>query len=154
MQGKTRFLFVFALILALLVSGCSSQAGESGPETDNLPETGGASSVEELVEALQSDGAKVELLGSIEQVFFSVEGQVLGVNGAEVQVFEYADEAAREAESQLISPDGSSVGTAMITWVSQPHFWVEGKLIALYVGEDQAIVDLLSGVLGEPIAQR
>lgn len=65
--------------------------------------------------------------------------------------FEFADEAARQAASEQISPDGSSTGTTMITWVDQPNFWAKGKVIVLYVGKEAATIDLLSSVLAEPI---
>ena len=41
----------------------------------------------------------------------------------------------------------------MITWVDQPNFWAEGRVIVLYVGQDANIINLLTSVLGDPIAQ-
>jgi hypothetical protein len=51
----------------------------------------------------------------------------------------------------MVSPDGSSIGTSMVTWVDQPNFWARDRLIVLYVGKDAGTIDLLSEVLGEPI---
>ena len=90
----------------------------------------------------------------MEQPFFDVGGQVIRVNGADVQVFEYVDDTAREAESEQISPDRSAIGTSMVTWVDQPNFWATGRVIVLYVGTDEATLDLLEGVLGKPSTQR
>jgi hypothetical protein len=73
------------------------------------------------------------------------------VNGADVQVFEYEDAAAREAESAQGSPNGSSVGTTMITWIDRPYFFTRGRLIVLYAASDPSIVDLLTEVLGPAI---
>jgi hypothetical protein len=83
-----------------------------------------------------------------EQPFFSVTAKVLRVNGIDIdiQVFEYDSEVMRSGESGAVSPDGS-VGTTMITWMDEPHFWANGRLIVLYVGSDQATVDLLTKVI-------
>lgn len=86
--------------------------------------------------------------GDISQPFFSVKGQKITVNGDEVQVFEYLDAVAADAEAALISPDGSSIGTTMINWVTSPHFYRKDKLIVLYVGDATAIVNVLETVLG------
>ena len=118
-----------------------------------LPEGGAAvTSPVELEAALTAAGATVEVGDSIEQPFFEVQGHELKVNGQSVQVFEWADEASREAVSQNITPEGQ-FGTAMIDWVGTPHFWASGKLIVLYVGDDPGAVSLLTTILGAPIAK-
>ena len=47
-------------------------------------------------------------------------------------------------------PDGSSIGTSMVSWVATPHFWSLEKLIVLYVGENEDIIDSLEYVLVNP----
>lgn len=68
-----------------------------------------------------------------------------------VQVFEFADEATRESVSSLITPEGQPNPTSMVDWVDQPNFWAKGQVIVLYVGKDQAVIDRLSQVMGDPI---
>lgn len=104
-----------------------------------------------LIEALRAAGASVETAGEINQAFFEPGGHIVRVNGADVQVFEFPDERARQAASDQISPSGSSIGTTMVTWVDQPHFWAKGRLIVLYVGSDDTLLDQLVQVLGDPI---
>ena len=116
--------------------------------------TGAVTGFVSLMDNLRAVGASVEVAGELSQPFFTVSGQVLKVNGADVQVFEYADSNAAKAEAGLVSPDGSSIGTTMVTWVSAPHFYQTSKLIVLYVGEDRAITSLLEAVLGPAFAQR
>lgn len=105
-----------------------------------------------LVDALRAAGATVEPVRDIRQPFLSVPGKVISVNGVEIQVFEYEDEAAMRSEAATIAADGSSVGTTMITWVDPPHFFAKGSLIVLYVGTGSELVQLLVDILGEPIA--
>jgi hypothetical protein len=161
LPGKVITLVV---LIALLAVACAPQAEEPGaeppveptvkPETEaTVGPTADVQAVdyEALVEALQTEGATVEPVAEVEQPFFGVDGQLISVNGTEVQVFEYADEAARQADSEKISPDGSSIGTTMVTWVDQPNFWAEGRLIVLYVGQDEDILNLFSNILGTRI---
>lgn len=105
-----------------------------------------------LVSALQAAGATVETGDKIEQPFFEVQGQTLKVDGQSVEVFEWADEASREAVSRTITPQGQ-FGTTMVEWTGTPHFWAAGKIIALYVGENVEVVDLLTGAMGAPITR-
>jgi hypothetical protein len=144
------------LLVAALLAACS-------PQTSEIPETGaegtavGDSEIggtNELLGALRAQGATVESSGTVQQEFFPVDANLLKVNGQDVQVFEFADENTRASTQATISADASTIGTSIPTWVASPHFWAKGRLIVLYVGEDQATVDLLTGVLGTPIAER
>lgn len=105
-----------------------------------------------LTAALEAAGATVETGDKIEQPFFEVQGQALKVNGQPVEVFEWADEASREAVSRTITPQGQ-FGTTQVEWAGKPHFWASGKIIVLYVGENAEVVELLTGALGAPVAQ-
>ncbi|MEE9248962.1 MAG: hypothetical protein V3U79_09730, partial [Dehalococcoidia bacterium] len=91
---------------------------------------------------------------SITQPFFSVPGRLMGVNGSEVQVFEYPSMKEAQSEADQVALDGSSVGTAMVFWVAGPHFYMSGTLIVLYVGDDAALQTLLEEVLGPQFAGR
>ena len=90
----------------------------------------------------------------ISQPFFVPDGQVISVDGHEVQVFEFCIEEDAQLAAGTISPDGSAIGTSMISWVKAPHFYNSGKLIVLYVGEEDAVLDVLEVVLGPKFAGR
>lgn len=111
-------------------------------------------SADEFAAALQGAGLEVVEAGSVDQAFFQVPGRLLNVSGYDVQVFEYADEAAREADSELIAPDGSSIGTSMVTWIAAPTFWAQGRLIVLGLGLDSEVAGSITEILGDPIAGR
>ncbi|MFQ5945722.1 MAG: hypothetical protein ACE5NC_05650 [Anaerolineae bacterium] len=136
-----------ALALGLLVTlGCT------GPHSPVVSRESPVTDYASLIEALRARGATVEPSGDISQPFFSVGGQIIAVDGADVQVFEYEDAAAADAEAGLISPDGSSVGTTMITWVAPPHIYKKARLIVLYVGEEAGVTAALEEALGPQIA--
>jgi hypothetical protein len=113
----------------------------------------GQSEAYDLYQALRATGASVEVGGAIGQVFFSVPGQALTIDGTDVQVFEYpsADEAQTDADQ--VAPDGGLVGPTMVMWVAAPHFYRLGSVIVLYVGDDAAITTLLEEALGSPFAE-
>ena len=147
---KSPILSGLFLVLALVVSGCGNTAtanrGTASPDPLVVEDQAG------LIAALQAAGATVEVGDPISQDFFGPEGNILKVNGADVQVFEYESADAMENESSQVAPDGGSIGTSMVSWMDAPHFHKTGRIIALYVGSDQTILDVLEMVIGPQFA--
>ena len=139
------FLVRLAVAVSLLALGACAPVPTVEPGS-------GMDGLSVLVDALRAAGLDVEEVREIRQPFLSVPGKVISVNGVEIQVFEYQDEAAMQAEAATIAADGSSVGTTMITWAEPPTFFAKGSLIVLYVGAGSELVQLLVDILGEPIA--
>lgn len=162
MMSYNKVAAVGLVVLALILGAC-------GPDT--LPETGGNATTspllptvvptggtetggltyEGLAEALRAAGATVEPGDELDEIFPGIPTRIMKVNGADVQVFEFADEATAAAAASMISANGYTVGTMAIDWIDQPNFWTRGRLIVLYVGKDLALIDLLTGILGEPL---
>ena len=118
---KLTFLSVSLILLGLLVSACGG--APTANASNASPEPAPVEDVASLIAALQAAGAKVATGEPITQPFFSVEGNIIKVNGADVQVFEYESPEGMELDSSQIAPDGSSNATTMITWVDTPHFY-------------------------------
>ena len=143
--------FVLSLMLvagaALSMSCAASQdSGEAEPKL--------VATYDELVAALRDNGSAVESSELISQPFFEPRGQVIKVDGYDVQVFVYTSEEDASSVAKTIGSDGSSVGTTMISWVEAPHFFKSGNLIVLYVREVDDVVEALQAVLGSQIAGR
>lgn len=147
---KVRSLSVLAIALGLILSACGSAPAASASNAS--PEPRAVEDQASLVEALKVAGATIETGDPISQPFFSVEGHIIKVNGADVQVFEYESSESMELESSQIAPDGSSSATTMITWIDTPHFYKAGKRVVLYIGSDATVLDLLNGALGTQFA--
>lgn len=147
---KRQTLSLMPLLMVILLVACAPQSQSE----DVAPQGGAPEDRAGLMDALRAAGAEVEAGGPVEQAFFAVTGQIIKVDGADVQVFEYESVEAMEADAAQVSADGGSVGTSMITWVATPHFFKSGRLLVLYIGDDTAILDLLKGVLGEQFAGR
>lgn len=160
---KTNLLVVSSLfMLALFTTACAGQptvtssvdesTGEVTTPTAELPAV--LNDLDSLMQTLRAAGSTVELGEAVEQAFFTVPGQIIKVNGADVQVFVYDSAEAMEAEAAQVAEDGGSIGTNMVMWVESPHFYKLGQILVLYVGEDQAVIDLLEGIFGPQFAGR
>ena len=147
---RISILSVLMLTLGLGVSACGSAPAANASNAS--PEPSVVEDRASLIAALNAAGATVESGEPISQPFFSAEGNIIKVNGADVQVFEYESAEEMELESSQIAPDGSSNATTMITWVDTPHFYKTGRIIALYVGSDETVLGLLAKTLGPQFA--
>ncbi len=143
---KQRYFVILIVVLGLIASACST-GGE-----DNA--SGGLSTVNDLIAALDAQGLSVSRGDQFEQPFFSVPAMSLNPAEVGIQVFEYADEASAQEDAALVAADGSSVGTSMPFWVADPHFFQSGKLIALYLGSDESVLSALEAVMGSQFAGR
>jgi len=141
MKYITILITVLAITM-LLISACAAPASSGDSIND----------IDGLIDALRAGGATVEPADDVDQPFFMVTGKILRVNGADVQVFVYSDEASAQADADTVDPEGSAIGTSMVTWIAPPHFYKSGALIVLYVGTDGEVMSLLESVLGNQFA--
>ena len=150
------FSILVVLVGIWLASACSPQAAQARESFETHAAAAGSEVIDQanLIDALRAQGAEVELGDPIEQAFFSVTGQILKVDGKDVQVFQYESAESMGIDAAQVAPDGGSIGTSMVTWVEAPHFFKSGRVLVLYVGEDQGVIGLLKGILGEQFAGR
>ena len=133
---------LFLLSIPLLFVVAVASAAGSGPVTD----------YPSLIASLRASGARVEPSGDVEQPFLSIKGRMIKVHGEDVQVFQYASAAAADAETAPISRDGTAVGARKIHWIGSPHFYKKGRLVVLYVGDDDRVRRTLEAALGRQFA--
>ncbi len=106
-----------------------------------------------LVGKLRRQGANVKSSKErVRQPFFSVIGRIIKVNDEAIQVFEYTNQAATDAQAKQVSPNGKTIGNSKPSWMSTPHFFKSQKLIVIYVGDDQNILKVLQAELGNQFA--
>ena len=106
-----------------------------------------------LIKNLRAKGATVVLTNEkVSQPFFSVVARIINVNGQGVQVLEYAQASKADSEAKRVSSNGMTIGTSKPSWLSTPHFFKSGKLILLYLGDDQTILRILRSTLGNQFA--
>ena len=125
--------------------------------------TADPASVNQLIASFTTAGAAVVNNGRTEQGVFPGDDNKLWhltIAGADVNVFEFSDTAARQAISDNISPtgyefivpDGDTTVTTYWDGEGVPHFWARDNLIVNYWGEDVAVLTTLNAVLGLPFA--
>ena len=136
-----------------------STVGGTTPTDANPPTTpivshgGPVKDYVSLVDNLRGAGAAIDPADNVSQPFFAPQGQVLTVNGEDVQAFEFASAEEADAVAETVSADGSSIGTSMVGWVAPPHFYKAGKLIVLYVGCDSDLINVLQETMGPQFAE-
>jgi hypothetical protein len=167
---RTKYLLISTLLLlTIILAACGSQvtppanipgavntaAGQvSTLVASTAVQTAAVQDLNSLMAALQSAGMTVESAGAVSQPVFSVPGQSVMVNGQEAQVYVFDTPEATDSAATQVAPDGSTVGTTTPTWTSDPHFFKAGRLLVVYVGTDQKILDILSGAFGPQFAGR
>jgi hypothetical protein len=142
------------VLIAVLLTACGTTQGpqsHGGPVQDQVS----------LIDALRGKNVTVDITGTISQPFLNAQsGTAVRISGGplttavDLQLFEYGSVSAASADAQKISPDGSGTATTKISWVGPPHFFLKGRVMAIYVGSDQAVLNLLGSVLGPQFAGR
>jgi len=107
-----------------------------------------------FLRSLRAEKTSIKHEGEVDQPFFAVKGRAIGLYGDHVQVFEYPDRAKAEKDAAQVSADGMTIGTAKPHWLGPPHFFRSGKLIVLYVGNEEKVLTALQARLGPPFAGR
>jgi hypothetical protein len=140
------------IVIGLLLTACGTGPTQShgGPVQDQVS----------LIDALRKS-VTVDISGTVSQPFLNPQsGTSIRISGgtvttpADLQLFEYGSASAATNDSKRISSDGSGTATTKISWVAPPHFFLKGRVMALYVGNDPAALSLLQGVMGPQFAGR
>ena len=138
--------------MAAALTGCGDRLQQSLPRQQAQSPAAKAADYASLLSALRAAGVRAERGEEVEQPFLSLKGKIIKIGDQDVQVFQYPDAAQVEAQAALVSPDGSTVGTSKIRWIGSPHFYKQGKLFVLYLGDDGKVLKALDAVLGQQFA--
>lgn len=149
-------LFLLSIRLLFVVAvgstACAGKLSASNQPQQGKSHAGQVMDYASLIDNLRAAGISVEPEGEVDQPFFSVEGMMIKVRGEDVQVFQYSSAAAADAQAALVSLDGSAVGTTKLHWIGPPHFYKQGKLLVLYVGDNDEVLKALEATLGRQFA--
>lgn len=149
------------LLLAGLLSACGQSFSVSGAialvkPTPPPTSVDAVTNTETFADALRAAGASVAPDGQVSLAFLHAEGTLLRVDAERVQVYEYRTDADALADAARFSSDGawvsSDIGATVVNWFATPHLYRASRLIVVYVGDDTATLDLLTGILGAPFA--
>jgi hypothetical protein len=111
-----------------------------------------------LIDALRKT-VTVDITGTVAQPFLNpVSGTTVRLSGAtlanpaDLQLFEYASAGNAQADAHQIRPDGSGTATTIVDWVAPAHFYLKGRVMVIYVGNDAAVRTLLQSLMGSQFA--
>jgi hypothetical protein len=115
-----------------------------------------------LLRYLRDSGASIKEQGEVSWSFFhDVKGKIVTVNESNIEIYEYANAKAMEAEASCVSPEGFGItkewgdgtGSAKtVGWIAPPHFYKAGRIIIFYCGDNESIINLLENALGTQFA--
>ena len=97
--------------------------------------------LDDVLGALWAAGLAADETGQmIEQPFLDVPGQIVNVEGEDLQIYLYPSAGEREADL-TIAPDGSPDPgpTVIVDWVANPHAYGVRNVLALFVSDDEAL---------------
>lgn len=110
----------------------------------------------DLMNGLTRAGDRVTSDGTASGFPLAPTAQLLCANGTKVIVYEYTDRASRVAVSDTISADGFAIGRDgviyIMEWVVPPHFFANGRVIVLVLGDDARLLQTLSRLMGPTIS--
>ena len=152
-----RFIVTCLLLLGIFfTTGCAFQL--SGSRVMDY---------EYLVNDLRLSRVTIEEIMDVPYPVFDAHGEsVFSVGGKSVRiedekhllVLEYENEAAVKTEAGFVSRDGYDLHKPegkfyqSIDWIAPPHWYQDGRIIVLYVGENPEIRILLEDLLGRQFA--
>ena len=80
--------------------------------------------------------------------FFRVPGQIVRVNGQDLQVFVYPDATARKSDSARISADGTLIAGEVVEWPVTPRFAATGNVLTVLLSEDARLAGRVERAVG------
>lgn len=168
-------LLVLGIILSFSMIGCSnsnksnnkenaSEAGESikngtekiGEEGMNLVNNIKDTSMNYSEESFESD-MKNKGFNLVEtedsKSYFSVSNDDYILNSEKISVYEYDENEQNRLETDLmtVTENGSFINGSEVKWGNGPHIYKKGRVVVLYDGNSNTILDALGEVLGIPL---
>ena len=141
---------LFAVVVVL--TACNRTSTESALAQGSKTRAGAVTDLASLLNSLRAARAGGEVTGEVDQPFLTVKGTMIKVRGEDVQVYQYANAVAADADGANISRDGATVGKSKIHWIGTPHFYKKEKLLVLYLGDNDAVLKTLETFLSRQFA--
>ncbi len=138
--------------LLFLMTACGEEepgdAGNGSSDTELNPE----SLTYNVYQLLRASGNTVEIEGIAEDDHFEPQGRILALDGGKIVVFEYSTSEDVEEVVAKFSEDGRTIGGEQIAWNGTPHLYKTSKVIVVYQGDNQSILDALELAVGTQFA--
>jgi hypothetical protein len=145
---KRSFILVsFLLVLSLgLVVACDTNT------TQFVSPGEAVFDLADFAETLFANGVPIELGSEEVFFFFPIPALHFKIFGQDVLVFELIGPGTAASVAAAVSDDGTTIAGRVIDWPATPHFFREGRIIVLYLGDDPQVLSVLTAFLGPQIA--
>lgn len=80
--------------------------------------------------------------------FFRVPGQLVQVNGQDLQVFVYTDATTRKSDSARISADGTMIAGEIVEWPAKPWFASNENVLTVLLSNDSRLAGRVERAIG------
>ncbi|WP_202078735.1 hypothetical protein [Caldalkalibacillus salinus] len=128
-------MMLLTMIMTLILVGCSND-----------------SSTSVFISELEETNLEFTVIDNDEKSeFFSIPPTVIDVDGEYILIYEYENKEEMEKEASSIHDNGN-IGSALIVYVSSPHFYKKENIIVQYVGENEEIMNGVEQIMGEQFA--
>lgn len=86
------------------------------------------------------------------QKIFSVDKQIVKIKDGELSLYEYPGDSKGKLEGDIksIQDNGKMINGTTMTWNTAPHFYKKGRVLVVYDGNSQEIINALNEILGNP----
>lgn len=158
MKGR----LVATLTVLAVATACSGQSGtpsvipSTGSPATEAPSAPPVTDYSSFIDGLEAAGFDVRQGEPILDGTLFGPGQSVFIDGVRVSTYEYPTEEALDEFRGSVRDHGYAVpvkgGVAHVDWIAPPHFFAEGKLLVLYLRQEQRTLDALDLLFGRPFA--
>lgn len=138
------------LFLTALASSVACAPAPRGGDT--APDRSRSGFATKLTAELRRAGFEPRPGGAVEQPFFAPAGEIIELGEGALQIFEFRDEQSAAAAAARIKPGGGTA-TSQIYWVEPPHFYRQGRIVVIYLGDDPQMLRWMEQRFGPPFAE-
>ena len=106
----------------------------------------------EITDSLKTANLTLSEGAEISQPFIPAAGKIYTISGEDVQLYEFESDKDARDFSLTVLPDATQIGNSNILWVGDPHLFMSGNVMAIYVGSSQPILSALASAMGTQFA--
>ena len=152
-MSRNRWMALGCCAVFVVAAACTPATPLPGTTVPGNPTADGTvtattSGLDRFVADLRDAGSTVEIGAQIQQPYLPIAGTVVRIDGAEVQVFEFADTASRTAVTDSLT---QADATQMPNLPEGINLWAQDRIVVVYLGQDQTVRDTLTTSLGAPL---
>lgn len=154
---KKLIVFISIMCIGITFVGCEKQqsvniSAKKIVSQNDTRITSKIESTKDFINLLEKSGCKINSSTQESKGFLSGSLTAIKINTDIICVYEYKDNQQMEKDLKTISSDGSWVGNAIVDWVKTPHIYKNENIIAIYVGDNNEMIEILKKLLGQQFA--